>query len=330
MNYQLSLRSVPLYPDAHIMKIKKHQWAAAAIALCILIPVQARAADSAKPAAGSAASGSAVVARMGTLEVSRAEIEKIIRALPPQARAQLKADRAAAERLVRSRLADEALLQQAHAKQWDQRPEVKAQIDAATREIIFRSYLASVATVPAGFPSDKELDAAYEQSKGKLVQPAQYRVSQIFFAAPISDPDAVARARKQAVEVAKEARAPKADFDSLVKKYSDDANAKKGSDTGMVTLAQLLPEIRLAVAQLKKGQVSGPVQSAQGFHILKLLDETPQRTATLPEVRDRLRAVMRQERQRQAAQAYLQNLLDKQTVTIDGAALTAVLDSAAK
>jgi hypothetical protein len=42
-----------------------------------------------------------------------------------------------------------------------------------------------------------------------------------------------------------------------------------------------------------------------------------------------VRAV-RQERQQQAAQAYLQGLLASQTVTVDGAALTSVLDSAAK
>jgi peptidylprolyl isomerase len=98
----------------------------------------------------------------------------------------------------------------------------------------------------------------------------------------------------------------------------------------MIPLEQLLPEMRPVVAKMHKGQVSAPVQSVQGFHILKVLDERPQQTANLAQVSDRLRQVMRQQRQQQAAQAYLQGLLANQTVTVDGAALTSVLDGTGK
>jgi peptidylprolyl isomerase len=318
------------------MKFKKHGWMAAAAAVCMTIAAQADAADAkakaapAPAAATAATADSTVVAKMGTLEVTRGEVENIIKSLQPEARAQLKANRPALDRMVRGRLAEKALMQQATAQNWSQRPDVKAQVDAVTREIVFRSYLASVSTVPADFPSDKELSAAYEQAKPQLVEPAMYRVAQIFFAAPVNDANAVAKARKQADDVAKQAQAPKADFESLMKKYSEDSNAKQGGDTGMIPVSQLLPEMRPVVAKMHKGQVSAPVQSVQGFHILKVLDERPQQTASLAQVSDRLRQVMRQERQQQTAQAYLQGLLANQTVTVDGAALTSVLDSSAK
>jgi peptidylprolyl isomerase len=311
------------------MKFKNHGWIAA-VAACMTIAAQAVAAEPDNPAAPASSADAAVVAKMGTLEVQRGELEGMIKALPPEAQARLKANRALAESMVRNRLAEKALVQQAQAKNWAQRPEVKAQIEAATRQIVLRSYLASVSTVPADFPSDKELETAYEESKSRLVEPAMYRVSQIFFAAPVNDADAVAKARKRAGDVARQAQSPKANFENLIAKYSDDPNAKQGADTGFVPLAQLLPEMRPVVARLKKGDVSAPVQSAQGFHILKLVDERPQRTATLAEVRDRLRTVMRQERQQQAAQAYMQGLLDSQAVTVDGPALTSVLDSVGK
>ncbi len=81
---------------------------------------------------------------------------------------------------------------------------------------------------------------------------------------------------------------------------------------------------------MHKGQVSAPVQSVQGFHILKVLDERPQQTASLAQVRDRLREAMRRSASSMAAQAYLQGLVANQTVTVDGAALTSVLDGATK
>jgi len=95
-------------------------------------------------------------------------------------------------------------------------------------------------------------------------------------------------------------------------------------------LNQLLPEMRPVVGKLKKGDVSAPVQSGQGFHVLKLVDMTPQATPTLAEVRDSLRNAMRQKRQQDAAAAYLQGLLSNQTVTVDGPALNAVVDSVIK
>lgn len=305
------------------MKLTKNGWAAGIVgAMCVLGVANAVADTPATPAAPV----SAPVAKMGALEVQRSEIEGVLQSMPPAARAQIKNDRGLAEKMVRGSLAQKALVQQAQAQNWAQRPEVKAQIDAATREIVFRSYLQSVSKVPDDYPSDKELTAAYDQAKSKLVTPPLYRVSQIFFPAPLGDNDAIARARKQAADVDKQAQAAGANFDSLVKKYSQDPNAKQGSDTGLIPLAQLLPEMRPVVQNLKKGGVSTPVQSSQGLHILKLVDMHPQQTASMADVHDKLRQMMRQQRQQQVAEAYLEGLVNANTVSIDGPALTAVID----
>ncbi|WP_454691688.1 peptidylprolyl isomerase [Achromobacter aloeverae] len=305
------------------MKNIEIRWMAAAGAVCFAMTAQSFAAD-----AGAANGG--VVAKAGSLEVQRGEVESMLKTLPPQTRAEIKANPGAAERLVRSQLADKALLQEAMGKKWDQRPEVKAQIEAATREIVFRNYLASVTAVPADYPSDKELQAVYDQTKSQMVKPALYRVAQIFIPGPANNANAVTQARKQAADVARQAQAPKADFAGLMSKYSKDPSAANGGDTGLIPLGQLLPEMRPVVAKLKQGEVSAPVQSAQGFHILKLVAMTPQSTPTLAEVRDSLRNAMRQKRQQEAAAAYLRGLLDKQTVTVDGPALNAAVNSAVR
>ncbi|ALM84509.1 hypothetical protein ASB57_17385 [Bordetella sp. N] len=301
---------------------------AAAGAVCLAVTAQSFAADP-KPA-DARASDTSVIAKAGSLEVQRGDVENMLKSLPPQARAEIKANHAIAERLVRSQLADKALLQQAQGKNWAQRPEVKAQIEAATKDIVFRSYLASVSTVPADYPSSKELQAVYDQTKGQMVKPALYRVAQIFIPAPANDAKAVADGRRDSAAVAKQAQAPKADFAALMKKYSHDPAGKTGGDTGLIPLGQLLPEMRPVVAKLKKGDVSAPVQSGQGFHILKLVDSAPQSTPTLAEVSDSLRNALRQKRQQETAAAYLQGLLNEQTVTVDGSALNAVVDSALK
>jgi peptidylprolyl isomerase len=341
------------------MKLNKYGWAGVAGAVCVLgmvsvtwseskdagakagetaaavaaapaqaAPVLVAAAGATPGATPAAPAASAPVAKMGALEVQGSELDQALRSLPPQTREQLKANRPMLEKLVRAQLAEKALISQAQAQNWGQRPEIKAMEDAATRQIILRTYLDSVSKVPAGYPSDKELQAAYEQAKSQLMMPPMYRISQIFIEAPGNDADAVGRARKQAADVAKQAQASNANFDALVKKYSQDKDAAKGSDTGFLPLQQLLPEMRPVVSKLQKGGVSAPVQSQGGFHILKVVDTRPAQPAPLDLVKDKLQATMRQQRQEQIAQAYLENLLSTGTVSIDGAALNAAAENA--
>lgn len=343
-----------------IMKLNKYGWAGIAGAVCVLGMVSvtwsesndagAKNADMAAPVAPGSAKAAPVlvaagptttpaapvaaapvstpVAKMGALEVQGSELGQALSAMQPAAREQIKANRPMLEKLVRAQLAEKALLNEAQAQNWEQRPEVKTLLDAAKRQIVLRTYLDSVSKVPADYPSDKELQQAYEQAKSNLMMPPMFRISQIFLEAPAADADAVARARKQAADIAKQAQAANANFDALVKKFSQDKDAAKGSDTGFLPITQLLPVMRGTVAKMQKGNVSAPVQSENGFHILKVLDTRAAQPAPLDQVKEKLRAALRQQRQEQVAQAYLDNLLSTGTVSIDGAALNAVVQSA--
>ncbi|MNT54192.1 Foldase protein PrsA 2 precursor [compost metagenome] len=87
--------------------------------------------------------------------------------------------------------------------------------------------------------------------------------------------------------------------------------------------------MRPAVEQLKAGEVSAPVQSAAGFHILKLADVRPASVTPFEQVKEELRVALRTQRQELAARAYLEGLLNAGTVSIDGAALNAAFEQTA-
>lgn len=277
------------------------------------------------PAAEAAAPS---VATMNDIKVSQPEIEQVLRALPPPQRQQMVSDRALLERALRGLLSEKALVSQARNQNWQDRPEVRRAIRAAQDQVILRSYLDSVSLPPDSYPSDAELLAAYEQNKASFTQPAAYRLSQIFLAAPYSNSDAVTAARKKADDLIKRARAGKTDFAQLVKEASQDKDsAARNGDTGFVTLQQLVPELRDVVQHLHKGDVSDVVQMPTGLHILKLVDVRESRTLPISEVKDRLREVLRAQRQQQAAQAYMEGLVNAGTVSIDGKALQSALDA---
>jgi len=265
------------------------------------------------------------VARLGNQQVSPEELQALLATVPAQTREQLRGNREALERWIRSRLAEKAVLEQADAQGWAQRPDVARQTRAATEQIVFRDYLRSVSQVPAEYPSAAELQQAYDAGKANWQTPALYRVSQIFLG--VSDAANVETVRKQAAELSKKAQSAPADFAALATQYSQDrVTAERGGDTGLQPLQQLVPEVRGAVARLKVGAVSDPVQSAAGFHVIKLTEQQPARTATLEELRDQLTQALRAQRQEQIAQAYLDGMLKTATLSIDGAELNKILE----
>ncbi|URM26557.1 peptidylprolyl isomerase [Pseudomonas frederiksbergensis] len=265
------------------------------------------------------------VARLGNQQVAVDELKALLATLPAESREQLRANRGALESWIRSRLAEKAVLEQADAQGWRQRPEIERQTRAATEQIVFRDYLQSVSRVPTDYPSATELQQAYEAGKAGWVTPPMYRVSQIFLG--VSDPQNIDAVRKQAVELSKKAQAAPTEFAALATQYSQDrASAERGGDTGLQPLQQLVPEVRGAVSHLKVGAVSEPVQSAAGFHVIKLTEQQPARTATLDELRERLTQALRAQRQEQIAKAYLEGMLNTATLSIDGAELNKVLE----
>ncbi|GLH35945.1 peptidylprolyl isomerase [Pseudomonas moraviensis] len=265
------------------------------------------------------------VARLGNQQVSPEELQALLETVPARTREQLRGNREALERWIRSRLAEKAVLEQADAQGWAQRPDVARQTRAATEQIVFRDYLRSVSQVPAEYPSAGELQQAYDAGKANWQTPALYRVSQIFLG--VGDAANVETVRKQAAELSKKAQAAPGDFAALATQYSQDrVTAERGGDTGLQPLQQLVPEVRGAVARLKVGAVSDPVQSAAGFHVIKLTEQQPARTATLDELRDQLTQALRAQRQEQIAQAYLDGMLNTATLSIDGAELNKVLE----
>ncbi|HEX4550171.1 peptidylprolyl isomerase [Pseudomonas sp.] len=266
------------------------------------------------------------VARLGNQQVTPQELQALLETVPPATREQLRGNREALERWIRVRLAEKAVLEQADAQGWAQRPDVVRQTRAATEQIVFRDYLRSVSTVPADYPSASELQQAYDAGKANWQTPALYRVSQIFLAVP--DAQSLETVRKQAAELSKKAQGTPADFAALATQFSQDRQtAERGGDTGLQPLQQLVPEVRGAVAKLKVGAVSDPVQSAAGFHVIKLTEQQPARTATLDELRDQLTQALRAQRQEQIAQAYLDGVLNIATLSIDGAELNKILET---
>lgn len=110
-------------------------------------------------------------------------------------------------------------------------------------------------------------------------------------------------------------RAKTADFGELAKKYSDDGSAANGGNLGWMGPGDLVPEFDQAMNRLQIGEVSDPVKTEFGWHLIQVL-ERREAQLTLEKQRQFARAAIRERKFEQAYQDWLRELRDTATVKI--------------
>lgn len=288
---------------------------------------QAAGQQSSAPASTVKSSAAApAVATLGQVVVSQEELQQFLQVLPAAQREAMRNDRVVLEQWLRSRLAEKAVVEQAKAQEWDKKAEIRSAIEEAQNQVILRSYLQSVSEPAADYPSEQDLQTAYQANQDQFQLPAMYRLSQIFLSVPDKDEQALAQAKKRADAWVKQMREGKADFAALAKEHSDEkVSAERGGDNGFLPMSQLVPAMRATVAKLEPGQLSDPIVQADGVHILQVTDLRPASVRSLEEVKPALRDALRRQRQQETTQAYVAGMLDADTVTVDGKVLSQLL-----
>jgi peptidyl-prolyl cis-trans isomerase C len=79
-----------------------------------------------------------------------------------------------------------------------------------------------------------------------------------------------------------------ADFAKLAKEKSKDPGAAEGGDLGYFTKEQMVPEFAEAAFKLDKGQISDPVKTQFGWHVIQVLDKRTKPTPTYDQVKGQL------------------------------------------
>lgn len=85
-----------------------------------------------------------------------------------------------------------------------------------------------------------------------------------------------------------------ADFATLAKEKSTGPSGPNGGDLGWFTTGRMVPEFEQAVLQLNSGEVSGPVQTQFGWHVILLHERRKTEAPEFEEVRAQLADELRQ------------------------------------
>jgi peptidyl-prolyl cis-trans isomerase D len=112
----------------------------------------------------------------------------------------------------------------------------------------------------------------YENNKEKYVHKEQVKASHILIKIDAKTSEKEAEAK---IEEIKKELDKGADFAELAKKYSQDGSASNGGDLGFFSKGQMVPEFEKTAFSLKIGQISNPVKTQFGYHLIKVTAKKP-------------------------------------------------------
>ena len=145
------------------------------------------------------------------------------------------------------------------------------------------------ATLPApASPDEAALRALYDAQKARFVTAPARVAAHILVAAPADADEATdTTARERAMALAAKARAPGADFAAIAGESSEDLGSKaEGGLLGTISEGDIGPEFEAALFALTEaGQVTDPVRTPAGWHVIQLRELTPGTERPFEEVR---------------------------------------------
>ena len=248
---------------------------------------------------GCGSSGSKTVATVGDYDITTQEFSDFFQsAAYPFASAQDEFDKG--REILDSMIVNRLLVQAAYEKNIDKLEElnrvVLANKDKFLLDVLYKLYVADKAVV-----ADAEVKDFYDKLQYKI------RASHIL----VKDID-TAQALLEQVQAGE-------NFEKLAYDYSIDPSAKRNKgDLGYFLWGALVDEFQQVAFAMEPGEVSPPVESSYGFHIIKVVDRLPNdQRGDFESMKSDLKRQLNGKKRMQLMQDYFSAINDKYPITID-------------
>jgi parvulin-like peptidyl-prolyl isomerase len=159
--------------------------------------------------------------------------------------------------------------------------------------------------------SDQDVKDYYEKNKEKFAPVNQIRASHI-----------LVKTEEEAKKISERLKKGE-DFTQLAKKYSiDTVSAKNGGDLGFFSRGQMAPEFEAAASRLKPGEISDPIKTQFGYHIIKVTDKKMGQVVEFEKVKNLISQNLVAEKQKEFFDSYIEGLKKSYKVEINKEALS--------
>ena len=174
-------------------------------------------------------------------------------------------------------------------------PAFKAQLKQA-KESLLIGYAMEKA-LSAVTVKDAEVEKFYEENKEKLMGGDMVNASHIL----VAD-------QAECLRIREEITSGKLSFEEAAKQYSSCPSGAQGGCLGDFGRGQMVPEFENACYEMEENEISAPVKTQFGYHLIRLNRKKAGEIAPLDAVRDELRAQLMRNKQQQAYQSKVNQL----------------------
>jgi peptidyl-prolyl cis-trans isomerase C len=276
---------------------------------CALVCLLLVGCGSKSPAATRAGDTGSVVARVDGQPITVTDVQRRIDALDPYSKARFSSPEQR-KKFLENMVRFEVLAREAQNRGYDRDPDVQRVVKNQMIETLLRKELDE--KLKAQEISDAQVAEYYRKEPAQFRQPEQVRVSQI-----------LVKDKATAAKVAAEARTAgttDSGFRALVTRYSEDEDSKaQGGDLTFFdrTTTEFPPALVEAAFALEDiGDLSGPVASDKGFHILRLTQRRPGFTRPLAGVAAEIRRLIWRDRRAKKMEEMVAQMREKLKVEI--------------
>lgn len=202
------------------------------------------------------------------------------------------------------------------AQQADEDGRMETEEDALVRALIETQVVTPTA-------DEETARRFFDRNPERFVTPPLFEADHILVAARREDTIEFARAREAIVALAAVLAAAPGRFEALAREASQCPSGKLGGSLGQIGLGDTTPEFEAALVELEQGEISAPVETRYGVHLIRLRRRIEGRGLPFEAVRERICRYLDESVRRRATAQYVALLVgraDIRGIRLDGAA----------
>ncbi len=243
---------------------------------------------------------SAVIANIDGKPVYLAEVENVVKAVLANSEKSVSykdLDESSRKMIVREVAAQRAMLKEARSKGVKEDAELKRKLFEVKNKLIIDAVISKIVAPEV---TQEKMLARYDEIEKAVKGKQQIRVSHILLASQNEAQIAMDRLKKDS-------------FAKVAKELSQDSSTKdKAGDLGYLLAGSMDPDFEKAALDLRVGEVSSPVKTKFGWHVIKLEEKRLATVATFEALRPRIA----QDIYNESLKKYADSLLEKTRIEL--------------
>lgn len=152
----------------------------------------------------------------------------------------------------------------------------------------------------------KELERFYKQNGEGYASPEMVRARQILLSVAQDADTASIKKREAEAKLLRERLINGASsFEELARQHSEDASAVRGGDLGWLKRRRMMEEFSRVAFELEVGEISQPVRTFQGWHLIEVMERRESKPQTFEELEPKLKLALFEREVREATNRFL-------------------------